>query len=219
MWRPLGRPSVAAAAAAAALSGLLASAARVLFAQASVEQVPAAETAPPLPVATPSVETVVEKWPERARQIARVMIEKYGPPGKVAEDSLIWYGNGVWRRTVVYGTAWPHYIALPDKDYLEQTVACRVPDEKIDALKRFDPRVVIDREGRKLSARSESEPLNFLVLNLAHEIIAGRRSVEDARDFYRRTEELAAAGKSSRYLQGLMFAPDDGRGSVSPASR
>jgi hypothetical protein len=115
----------------------------------------------------------------------------------------------MWKRTVVYRNAWPHFIAIRDKDYLEQTIGYQVPGDKIEALESFDKRIRVDKGDGELSARSESEASNYLAINLAEEIITEKRTVEDARDFYRKTEELSKSGKSSPYLEGFIFSIDD----------
>ena len=45
---------------------------------------------------------------------------------------------------------------------------------------------------------------------MADEIVNGYRGVEDAWRFYNKTERLAMSGKSSRYLDGLLFASNKG---------
>ena len=161
--------------------------------------------------ASQTPESVILKWPEGARATAREMIAKYGQPSRFSEGALVWIANGPWRKTVVYRNAWPHFIGRRDKDYLEQTIAYRVPAEKIDDLKRFDRRIEVDESRGRLSARSESEPMNFLALNLADEIVSDKRTVDDARDFYKRTESLSKSGKSSAYMEGFLFpSRDDG---------
>jgi hypothetical protein len=155
--------------------------------------------------ASQTPETVVLKWPEGARATAREMISKYGEPNRFSEGALVWIDNGPWRKTVVYRSAWPHFLGRRDTDYLEQTIAYRVPAEKIEELKRFDRRLEINESRGQLSARSESEPINFLALNLADEIVNGKRGVDDAREFMARTESLARSGKTSRYTQGFLF--------------
>jgi hypothetical protein len=150
-------------------------------------------------------EDAIRKWPEAARVTALAMIAKYGRPTRYSKDALVWIDNGPWEKTVVYRGAWPHFVGRKNKDYLEQTIAYRVPAGKIDELKRFDRRLEVNESRSQLSARSESEPMNFLALNLAHEIVMDRSSVEDARDFYVKTERLSKAGKSSRYMDGLLF--------------
>ena len=154
-----------------------------------------------------SPETAIRKWPEASRVTARAMIAKYGQPERWNEGALTWINNGPWEKTVVYRSWWPRFLGKRNHDNLEQTIAYRVPPEKVDDLKRFDRRLAVDQGRSQLSARSESEPQNFLALNLADEIVTEKRSVEEARDFYGKTERLSKAGKSSAYMGGLLF-PD-----------
>ena len=155
--------------------------------------------------AAETAESVILKWPEGAQVTGREMIAKYGEPDRFSDGALVWIDNGPWRRTVVYRNAWPHFLGRRDKDYLEQTIAYRVPAGKIQDLKRFDRRLEIDQARGQLSSRSESEAMNFLALNLADEIVTDKRGVDDARDFLAKTESLSASGKSSRYAQGFLF--------------
>ena len=150
-------------------------------------------------------EMAIKDWPQLAQSTARVMIEKYGQPNRFDEEALVWDNNGPWQKTVVHRDAWPHFAGMPDKDYLEQTISYQVPDDKVDAIKRFDSRLDIEQRAGELSSRSESESMNFLALNLADDIVNDKRSVDEARDFYRETVELSKSGKSSRYLDGFVF--------------
>ena len=165
------------------------------------------ETESSLSAQTP--ESVIRKWPGTSRTIARGMIDAYGRPQRFGADFLAWDDNGAWKRSVVYRDARPHFIAIRDKDYLEQTIGYRVPDDKVAALERFDKRIRVDKAHGELSARSESQKSNYLAINLAEEIITEKRSVEDARAFYRKTQELSKSGKSSAYLEGFTFQSDD----------
>ena len=58
-----------------------------------------------------------------------------------------------------------------------------------------------------LTARSDSEENNYISLNLADEIVHGKKSVAEARNFYAKTEQLGLSGKTSSYSQGLLFQP------------
>ncbi len=156
-------------------------------------------------LAQPAV--VIRAWPRGPAAAARVMIVKYGTPARFGKHALVWEDMGPWKRTVVYSNAWPMFVGATDKDFLEQTIARPVPPSKIPALTLFDRRLRIDEERGELSSRSESEEANFLALNLAEELISGRRTVSDAKGFYAKTLALSQAGKSSPYLEGLMYAP------------
>lgn len=152
-------------------------------------------------------ETTIQDWPGVSQSQARMLIAKYGEPNGFDENSLVWYDNGEWRKTVVYRKAPQSFMGLHSRDILEQTVAYEVPDAKLADLKRFDDRIKYDKASGEISARSENENLNFLALNLADEIVSDKRSPQEARDFYRKTVELSQSGKSSAYMEGLLFQP------------
>ncbi|NNN04905.1 MAG: hypothetical protein HKL90_03295 [Elusimicrobia bacterium] len=171
--------------------------------------------APPDPAGTDApaartAESVIQNWPERSRDTARALIAEYGEPAAFSGEALVWSGNGAWKKTVVHRGAWPRLLVMKDRNYLEQAISYRVPEDKIAALKMFDSRVQVDPVDGELSSRAESEKMNYLALNMAVEIIDEKRSVEDASAFYRREAELAAAGKSSPYLEGFTFNVDAG---------
>ena len=206
----IDRSLAAASAAALTLAVLLLSSmfglSRVARATIEPTEDPGAEPAITADKAAPSTpEAAIRKWPDASRVTARAMIAKYGQPARWNEAALTWINNGPWEKTVVYRSWWPRILGKRDKDCLEQTIAYRVPSEKLDDLKRFDRRLAVDDSRSRLSARSESEPQNFLALNLADEIVTEKRSVEEARDFYGKTEKLTMAGKSSAYTEGLLF--------------
>jgi hypothetical protein len=148
---------------------------------------------------------IIRRWPERARSIAQVMIEKYGQPNRLSLEALVWYNNGPWQKSVVYRKARAHPAAQQDNDFLEQTIGYQVPEDKINDLKLFDPRITVNRMKDILSCRSENESTNFLALNLVNEIVTDQRSVESARAFYRKTQRLAQSGKTSPYMERFLF--------------
>jgi hypothetical protein len=152
-----------------------------------------------------SPEAVIQSWPGRSRDEARVMIAKYGEPTGYDGRSLVWYKNGPWRKTVVYRRAPGSFLGYRVKDVLEQSIAYVVPQGKIAALKHFDDRLRFDQANGQLSSRSASESLNYLALNLAHEIVTEKRSAEEARSAYQKTTKLAESGKSSEYMERLLF--------------
>lgn len=143
-------------------------------------------------------ESIVADWPEPSRRTALAMIEKHGQPNRRDEFSLTWFGLYRGRRTVVHRSN-------SSAGVVEQVVLYRVPAAKAGALALFDDRIEVDRSAAEMAARSESVRTNFLLLNLAHEIASGFRTVAEAQQFRERQMRLAAAGKSSRYRDGLIF--------------
>ena len=165
-------------------------------------------------VQTPA--TVIRDWPERPRDAARALIAKYGEPSSFDDDRLVWYGIGPWQETAVYREA-PESSGHRGEDILEQSISYIVPEKELAELNRFDRRLDFDKPSGELVARSESENLNYLALNLADEIVNGKRTADEARDFYRKTLKLAASGKTSAYMERLLFPPRRrGSGASSP---
>lgn len=104
---------------------------------------------------------------------------------------------------------------MTGRDYLEQTISYRVPADKLADISSFDPNVKVDAVRGEISSRAETEGQNFLALNLADEIVNGKRTASDAKAFFDKTAHLTSAGKSSDYMKGFMF-PVHNAESVSP---
>ncbi len=145
-----------------------------------------------------AAEETLKHWPEASRLAARQMLARYGAPSRGSNDALVWLHNGPWEKTVARRDA---------MGVLEQTIGYRVPDAKVEPILKFDARVEIDQSTNELAARSGSERVNFLLLNLADDIVTEKRSAEDAKAFYAKALQLSAAGKSSQYLEGFLFEP------------
>jgi hypothetical protein len=97
---------------------------------------------------------------------------------------LLWHKNGPWKRTIVNKEEVDHDFPMPHKDVMEQFVNYKVPPEKFDELAKYDGSVIVERTKGELSARCDKEEANFLALNLANDIIQGKKSVDEAREFY-----------------------------------
>ncbi len=68
-----------------------------------------------------------------------------------------------------------------------------------------------------LASHCDSEESNTLALNLANEIVTGKRDVASAQDFLKSTLTKSMAGKSSPYTDKLMFSPSSS-GSMNEAT-
>lgn len=154
-------------------------------------------------------ESIIILWPTFSYRLARLMITRYGQPAQTTDHSLVWFDNGPWKKTVVY-RAPPGERALGrNSGRLEQSVAYRVPEGGLGALARFDRGIEADVKAGRLIARSNDESENFLALNLADEVLQGRRTAKEASDFRRMASRLREAGKYSPYLEGLLFVRGD----------
>jgi hypothetical protein len=141
---------------------------------------------------------VVDDWPEPSQLAARAMIDRHGRPNRRRMDSLTWFGLYGGRRTIVHRSK-------TSADVVEQVVLYRVPAAKAGEVEVFDGRIKVNRAASEVSARTESAETNFLLLNLAHEIASGFRTVVEAQQFRDKELQLEAAGKSSRYRDRLIF--------------
>ena len=63
----------------------------------------------------------------------------------------------------------------------------------------------VSKDGHELSVRGHSEALNFLAFNLAYQIIRGVRDPADARRFASKIAQISQSGKSSSYMDRLLF--------------
>jgi hypothetical protein len=146
---------------------------------------------------------VTQHWPATPRLAARLMVEKYGPPQRMTPARLEWEARWPWKRISVDA-------ARPSRP-LEQVVDYYVPNSQLVALSRYPHGLIVYADRGELAARSDQEQLNRLTLNLANDIATGKRTPEQASRFYSTAVELSAAGKSSAYLERLLFevVPED----------
>lgn len=153
---------------------------------------------PRVPVAD-RIEAHLRTWYDSPRREAERLIERYGPPDDIAPVLATWRGREPFKWIAVHGDS-------PDS-YLEQAVGYQATPQAREALSRFGHGVRYSPEAEELSAKSNSEWLNFLALNLANEIATGRRTPDDAGKFFARTARLAQFGKAPAYIEKLMFEP------------
>ena len=138
------------------------------------------------------------------------MTKKYGAPMHLNEHMALWGQTGQWKRTVVYNYEVNHQFPGPHTDVMQQWVNYRAPADKYSDLARYDGSVVPERTNGEISARCDKEAANFLALNLAHEIVTGKRSADDARKMYGEQIMKMKAGESAPYTERLMFMPASG---------
>lgn len=156
-------------------------------------------------------EGIVAGWPAAPRQVAMDAVERYGPPNEATPTQLIWHDNGPWKRTIISADERPHAFPTPHTDYITQFVEYAVPLERLEDIARFDGSVVPNRTTGEVFAACDMEAMNILSLNLMHDIVQGRLTVEEARSLY--ADEAAAymLGRPAPYTERLRFeAPDGG---------
>ncbi|CAG1065521.1 hypothetical protein BAC1_01104 [uncultured bacterium] len=155
-------------------------------------------------------------WPKEAAAAADAMLAKYGAPDGITGQLLTWHDAGPWLEMTVRRDVIDHSFPSPHRDTLEQVVAYEVPEEKFSDLARFDGSIIAERTAGTLSSRSQSEAMNFLALNLAHDIITNRRNVEEAREMYADIAKAYANGEQHPYTRGLRFMEAETKDTMDP---
>jgi hypothetical protein len=152
-----------------------------------------------------AVEDIVSKWPAIPQKVARTIMEKYGAPNEATPSQLTWFKNGPWKKTIVFKEEIPHDFPKKHTDLLQQFIDYKVPVSKYDDLAAYDGSVIVERTKGELSARCDLEEANFLALNLAKDIIDGKRNYLAARLEYARAIAGKMKGMAHPYLDGLKF--------------
>jgi len=156
--------------------------------------------------ASRGVTAMVASWPAKQRETIALMTAKYGDPTVTGDRNLEWYGTGPFVKTSIARDDIAHNFPMAHVDYLTQTVKHRVPADRLADLYEYDGSVYYHRTRGELSAQCDVEEMNYLALNLAHDVIMRRRTPADARAFYARTAMAFKQGdKSSPYVRGLIF--------------
>ncbi len=151
-----------------------------------------------------TVERIISDWKSKPQEVARTVIAKYGAPQEATAMRLVWHNNGPWKQTELVNEEIPHSFPKPHPDMLKQTISYRVPSDKFDELAEYDGSVIVERTKGEIAARCDKEEANFLALNLANDIVTGKRSAKEARKFY---AEAVREMKHPEYMQGFLFQP------------
>ncbi len=153
---------------------------------------------------------IVSAWPAKSQEVANTIIAKYGPPDEATASMLVWHNKGPWKRTVISRDPVMHDFPMPHPDLMEQFIDYRVPAEKFSDLAAYDGSVIVERTKGEMSARCDKEEANFLALNLANDIVTGKRTVDEARKFYAETIKALMAGQKPAYTEKLQFTVSKG---------
>ncbi len=144
-------------------------------------------------------------WSDASKMAVMMMKKSYGEPAAKTADMMMWNNTGQWKKTVVYAKEFKHDFPMPHTDVMEQWIDYKVPQEKFSDLAKYDGSVVCNRTNGEISARCDKEGANFLAINLANDIITGKKDVKSARDFYAKSIKEMINGGKPEYMQKLVF--------------
>jgi hypothetical protein len=137
--------------------------------------------------------------------VAQQMLAKYGLPNEATPTKLFWYRNGPWKRTILTSEVVVHNWPTMHSDFLTQVIDYRVPPEMFHLIAEFDGSILLDRTKGEVSARCDSESANVLGLNMVHEIVTGKRTVDAARKISTENTVAYNLGRSAPYAERLLF--------------
>jgi hypothetical protein len=153
---------------------------------------------------------IIQGWPEESREAAQLVIDTYGDPHEATDSELIWHRVGQWKRIVATRAFYPHHFPSPHSDAVESFIDYRVPPHKFSDLAEFDGSVIAERTAGEVSARCHDEQANFLALNLMHDIVTGKKTVQQARDYYAKEFLDFRRKLPTPYMEKLHFRPSVG---------
>jgi hypothetical protein len=156
------------------------------------------------------VDRLIENWPDAQKNVARQMLDKYGPPNEATSSKLFWYRNGPWKRTELSRDVVAHNWPTVHSDFLTQTIDYRVPPEVFHLIAMFDGSIVADRTRGEVSARCDSEAANVLGINMVHEIVTGKRTFQEAREISSQNTVAYNMGRDAPYAERLLFEVPQG---------
>lgn len=153
-----------------------------------------------------NVEKIIQQWPEAPRESALRLIDHYGPPQEYSASQLMWHETpDGWKRTVLSRDEVPHAFPAHHTDYLLQSINYKVPVDMFSKLAQYDGSVIADRTKGEMAARCGGTSMNFVAINLAHDIVERRRTVAEARAEYQRLYDAFQAGEKPEYTQRFQF--------------
>jgi hypothetical protein len=163
-----------------------------------------------LTVELEDVERIVADWPAPQQNVARQLLAKYGPPNEATPTRLFWHHNRPWKRTELTSDAVVHHWPAPHTDFLTQYLDYRVPPELTHLITMFDGSILVDRTRGEVAARCDSEAANVLGLNMVHELVTGKRTVQEARHTSEQSTVAYNAGRQAPYAERLLFEVPQG---------
>ena len=156
------------------------------------------------------VDRIISTWPMEAKQAAQATLDKYGPPDGCTGQLLIWHNPGPWKKVMVSSMEHQHNFPISHKDCIIGFIDMRVPADKVGELAKFDGSLCVERTAGVIGAECDKEEMNFAALNLAHDIVSGSKSAEEARQELARVAMAFKQGTKDPITQDFKFPVERG---------
>lgn len=131
-------------------------------------------------------EDIIAEWDETPQEVAETTMNQYGEPDESVPSRLIWHhdDDAPWKRTELFRDTVPHHFPMEHPGLLEQFIDYHVPPELYDCIARYDGSVMLERTKGEVSAQCDKEEMNFLAVNLTHELVTTDMGIDEARRAY-----------------------------------
>lgn len=151
------------------------------------------------------VEKTISDWPSLAQEVTQTMMKFYGLPNEATASAITWFYNGPWKRTTVYKDGYQHDFPEPHVDMLEQVIDYHVPAERVGAVGLLEGSLIIDRTKGEVAVHCDNEGANTLSMNMMHEVVTGKRTPEEARQFIVQELPKYLMNRSAPYAETFQF--------------
>ena len=148
---------------------------------------------------------IIKDWDNDERESAQAILDQYGEPDEVTSKLLIWRNKGRWVEIVAYKEGTQHDFPFPHLDSVESVTAYRVPTGKLSEIDEFDGSVTVKRTQGLISARCQDEQANLLAINLSHDIIRSKKTIQEAKKAYVDIMIDYRAKRPTPYMDALQF--------------
>ena len=146
-------------------------------------------------------------WGQKQQEQLRKLTAKHGLPNDATSNFVAWKDAGQFKYITICKEEVAHNFPMQHTDFLMHAVSYRIPVERVGELIKFDGSIYVDRTAGCLAAKCDTEAHNLLGLNLAHDVLSGAKSADQARDEFARITADEKAGKMHPYLERLSFQP------------
>lgn len=160
---------------------------------------------PAMEKAQKKADKITQGWPQSSVTAATEMIAKHGEPKEVTDDTLIWRKVAPFEKIVVNKKVYSSKFPVLHQNAVAHTVTYKVPVNKVEEVRKLSSDIMIDSTKGEMTASGDSESMNRLALNLAHDVITGKLTPEQARTRYGEETLNFMDGNKTAYTQTLNF--------------
>jgi hypothetical protein len=163
----------------------------------------------PDPAVPSHISATLRNFAPDSQILAKKLILAYGLPEEATATRLFWRGPAPFLYTILHAEGSLHNFPVPHEDIVEQAVSYPVGSAigRLDEMAAYNGSVSGERTAGRLVSRAETPQMNLLALNLAHEVLAGKKTWKEARQYLAQAHQAFEDGKNPLYTMRLIFTP------------